>query len=236
MKTNEIEDFNINVTSLIDSWFKNEGFKKRKLTDTPTDKLQVTNKKYVDTSASSTLSVVSSVLSSVVSGIPTPGLIFVSSVTATGTTSVTSTGLSLSTAGRYVVYFKVDNGTTSANPAFIIGGDAGNNYTNGGREQFSTTFVTADFGTTAGTQANMYASNVRSLEGRIEFTLLSSNNTLRPTWTFQAAGFGTASDSTSVTVNGGGVNTNLSDITSLAILNNAANNKNWEVAVYKLAS
>ena len=48
MTTNEIEDFNNEVINVIKDWFKGSGFKDRKITDTPTDDLQVVNKKYVD--------------------------------------------------------------------------------------------------------------------------------------------------------------------------------------------
>lgn len=48
MNTNEIENFNEEVVKVIQDWFKTRGFKQRKLTDTPTDALQVVNKKYAD--------------------------------------------------------------------------------------------------------------------------------------------------------------------------------------------
>lgn len=48
MKIEDIENFTKEVKTVIVDWFQNEGFKARKLTDTPTDDLQVVNKKYVD--------------------------------------------------------------------------------------------------------------------------------------------------------------------------------------------
>lgn len=48
MTIQEIENFAKEVKDVIRDWFKNDGFKDRKLTDTPTDNLQVVNKEYVD--------------------------------------------------------------------------------------------------------------------------------------------------------------------------------------------
>jgi hypothetical protein len=55
---NDIENFSDEVKDVIRSWFKNDGFKDRKVTDTPTDDLQVVNKNYVDTQVSSVLSAI----------------------------------------------------------------------------------------------------------------------------------------------------------------------------------
>lgn len=63
MKINDIENFSEEVIITIKDWFKTSGFKDRKLTDTPTDSLQVVNKKYVDTQNAS-----------IITGLlPTPG-------------------------------------------------------------------------------------------------------------------------------------------------------------------
>ena len=48
MTTNDIDNFADKVVEVIKDWFKGSGFKDRKLTDTPTDNLQVVNKKYCD--------------------------------------------------------------------------------------------------------------------------------------------------------------------------------------------
>ncbi len=48
MITKDIENFTKDVQEIIKQWTNNEGFKERKLTDTPTDALQVVNKKYCD--------------------------------------------------------------------------------------------------------------------------------------------------------------------------------------------
>lgn len=48
MTINEIDNFNEEVIKVIKNWFKTSGFRDRKLTDTPTDDLQVANKAYVD--------------------------------------------------------------------------------------------------------------------------------------------------------------------------------------------
>ena len=48
MTTDEIENFSKEVKVIISGWFKNEGFKERKITDTPTENLQVVNRQYVN--------------------------------------------------------------------------------------------------------------------------------------------------------------------------------------------
>ena len=48
MNIQDIENFAEEVNKQIEHWFANIGFRKRKLTDTPTDDLHVVNKKYVD--------------------------------------------------------------------------------------------------------------------------------------------------------------------------------------------
>lgn len=51
----ETENFAERVIEVIREWFKSSGFKDRKLTDTPTDDLQIPNKKYVDVHGGLTL-------------------------------------------------------------------------------------------------------------------------------------------------------------------------------------
>lgn len=48
MKANEIEDFNNAVIKIMTDYWKNGGFKERKLTDLPSDNLQVVPRKYVN--------------------------------------------------------------------------------------------------------------------------------------------------------------------------------------------
>ena len=47
MTTNEIDNFSDKVIEVVKTWFKSAGFHARKLTDTPTDALQVVNRKFV---------------------------------------------------------------------------------------------------------------------------------------------------------------------------------------------
>lgn len=47
MTTKDIENFKDDVIEILKSWSKGSGFRARKLTDTPTDALQVVNKKYI---------------------------------------------------------------------------------------------------------------------------------------------------------------------------------------------
>src|SRR3990167_2860191 len=49
MTIKDIDNFSDEVMKVIKNWFQTSGFKARKLTDTPTDSLQVVNKNYVDT-------------------------------------------------------------------------------------------------------------------------------------------------------------------------------------------
>lgn len=53
-----MDDLKSQVVKITKDWFKNQGFHARKLTDTPTDALQVTPKKYVDAKIASVVSLI----------------------------------------------------------------------------------------------------------------------------------------------------------------------------------
>jgi len=114
MTINDIENFTGEVKAVILEWVKNEGFTARKLTDTPTDDLQVVNKKYVD-SAIADLGGYTEI--------------------ARTTLTVASQTLSVSfTAKKYlkvILNCPLIDAAGAIEPSLIFNGDTGSNYNDG---------------------------------------------------------------------------------------------------------
>lgn len=226
MTINDIENFSEEVKDVIKDWFKNEGFKARKLTDTPTDDLQVVNKKYVDDHV--TPPVVSS-----------PGLVFVSYTTAATGSTFTVSGLDLAVAKQYQIIVDCRNVTNTGVLTVRVNNDG-----TAGSHQWTSQAVRYAGGATetnAGDDAGSGVANWSLNGGAGSMSMhcvmnLGYNNAL-PLASFNTASIGKAGDPADVpcTTNGTGFYNSATNITSLVFAHNSGTNCQWAVWVFKSA-
>lgn len=230
MEEQEIKDL---VIRTIQDQDNSGDFIKRIIVDTPTDDLQVTNKKYVDNADSViSASVVAnnSSLVSAINALPVPVLtskIVRTSTSATSVSSFTISGLALDTDLQYKVILEIVT-SASTNIMLRINNDStGTNYLgrynrNGATADAVGTGLTVDSGCVGEPAAGRYF-------GEINFTKHATGQKTYMTWLC----YGT-SNNASFASHGGGEFILTDNVTSLVFVDTTGSGANWSTIIYKV--
>ncbi len=168
------------------------------------------------------------------------GLELVSYSTASAATSITVSGLDLVTDLRYLVLFDIETVGSLDNCALTlqINGSSATDYGSIGQERYynaSTTDSTNAFNTPGGSQAFLTSTAPATIYGTMNIGPHERNGTgFRVGGHWQLSGVGTGSNAVSYLGNWGmWWNTTQTNMTSLTLINNSGNNRDWRVLIYK---
>lgn len=215
MTVKDIENFAEEVKDVIRQWFKNDGFKDRKLTDTPTDDLQVVNKKYVDDTGGGSGS-----------------WSLVSYTTGAAGTTKTVSGLDLATDKGYMIVINARNTVAAAAYSAQINADSTANVHHWASQYYK---LTNGAGNAASDTDTSWQLNTGFGDMSITCTMYLNYNSNLPqaNWTTGATGFGGDTTVRASTTTGGGYYNSSTNITSIVFSRNDANNADWAIWVFK---
>lgn len=206
------ENFTEAVKVIIRDWSKNEGFKERKLTDTPTDDLQVVNKKYVDDNVSK-------------------GYKFVSYNTVTANT-ITVTGLDLATDKQYQVVIACRNITNAGIIYWQNNADSGANKHHWISTGYHATLGIQNANSEGATKWELSESGGTESQ-LINLTLAYNNSYVLSNWNMGGNGYSGDAGLRMATATGAGYWASSDNITSFVLTHNSGDNCDWAVWVFK---